>query len=63
MIITETCIGDAAEFNIDNADEQVCKEAYRGFLHDHRRHEGHAARMEAARTIFRAMTITPVVKT
>ena len=63
MVITETCIADAAEFNIDNADEQVCKDAYREFLHDHRRHEGHAARMETAKPIFQSMTIPQVVKT
>ena len=63
MIISETCIEDAAEFDIDNADEQVCKDAYRAFLHDHQGHEGHAARMAAGKIVFQAMTIEPTVKT
>jgi hypothetical protein len=63
MIITETCIGDAAEFSIDNADEQVCKTAYRDFLHDHQTHEGHSERMAIAKGIFQSMTIPPIVKT
>ena len=63
MIITETCTEDAAEFNIDNADEQVCKDAYREFLHDHREHEGHRARLAAGKIVFQAMTIEPTVKT
>ena len=63
MIITETCIEDATDFNIDNADEQVCKDAYRQFLHDHRRHEGHGTRMATAKPIFQGMTIPKIVKT
>ena len=63
MIITETCIEDAAEFDIDNADEQVCKTAYRDFLYTHRDHEGHTSRMTTAKGIFQGMTIPPIVKT
>ena len=63
MIITETCIEDAAEFNIDNPDHKVCMDAYNEFLRDHRHHEGYAERMEAEITIFKTMTIPPVVKT
>jgi len=63
MVITETCIGDKAEFSIDNPDEQVCKEAYNGFLRDHRYHKGHRARMATAISILRTMTIPKIVKT
>ena len=63
MEITETCIGDSVGFSIDNADEQVCKDAYRVFLHNHQTHEGHEARMTTAKAIFQSMTIPPIVKT
>ena len=63
MIISATCIEDAAEFDIDNADHKVCYDAYNAFLRDHRGHEGHAAMIEAAITIFRTMDLTPPVKT
>lgn len=63
MIITATCIEDAAEFNIDNADHKVCKDAYNDFLLEHRDHEGHAARMTTAISVLRTMTIPKIVKT
>ena len=63
MEITEICVADAEEFNINNADEQVCKNAYRLFLHNHRDHEGHGSRMATAKSIFKAMNIPPIVKT
>jgi hypothetical protein len=63
MIITATCIEDAAEFSIDNSDHKVCMDAYNAFLRDHRDHEGYAERMATAISVFKTMTITPVVKT
>lgn len=63
MIITETCIEDAAELNIDNADHKVCMDEYNAFLRDHRDHEGHAARMATAIPILRSMNIPKVPKT
>jgi len=63
MIITETCIEDAAEFSIDDPDESVCAQAYTNFLRDHYGHEGHSTRMTTKKTIFQGMApVAPEIK-
>ena len=61
MIITKTCIEDAAEFSIDNADERVCARAYTDFLRAHWGHEGHALRMATKKTVISGLTFEPVI--
>ena len=63
MIITETCIEDAAEFSIDDPDERVCGLAYTNFLRDHYGHEGHSERMATKKSVFKGMTpVTPEIR-
>ena len=63
MIITATCIGDAAQLNIDNDDHKVCFDAYNDFLREHRDHQGEAGRMADAIATFRTMDLTGPPKT